>query len=488
MKTIKTITRGLLIFLLLSLSTFAKAQKQSVIIKPNNNIFDFVINNKESLFKENPIIFCGVNISKKPSNNQSNSNTKAINIKQFEAYTAISLLLIFVAIVIMLLIKINRINNSKKELTKKSEESFFDIVERAQESILIINEGILLYANNRFCKLSGYSTNELIGNYFINFVHAESTNNITNKKLLNSNNEIEIKLIHKSKKLLDVLISTGIVTYKEKPSVFIFLKDVTNYNKTLKQLQELKERYKSIFDNSISPSLLLDGQTIVECNNAAVKIYKAKNKEEVIGKTPLFFSPKYQANGKRSDERAQEKITKALENGAISFKWNHKDTSENIINTTVSLSPIKISEKDYLFASLENHSEESKLREALSVCHIKNNAILNNIKKPILIANEYTIIDCNNAAIDFFKAKQKTDIVGKTTLDLSPETQLNNLSSKEMADSIKFFFDNNGNTNFEWLHETFEGDMIYCDIHLSLIDFKNDENIMLCFIKEIFDK
>jgi len=57
-----------------------------------------------------------------------------------------------------------------------------------------------------------------------------------------------------------------------------------------------------------------------------------------------------------------------------------------------------------------------------------------------------------------------------------------------MADSIKFFFDNNGNTNFEWLHETFEGDMIYCDIHLSLIDFKNDENIMLCFIKEIFDK
>jgi len=345
MKTIKTITRGLLIFLLLSLSTFAKAQKQSVIIKPNNNIFDFVINNKESLFKENPIIFCGVNISEKPSNNQSNSNTKAINIKQFEAYTAISLLLIFVAIVIMLLIKINRINNSKKELTKKSEESFFDIVERAQESILIINEGILLYANNRFCKLSGYSTNELIGNYFINFVHAESTNNITNKKLLNSNNEIEIKLIHKSKKLLDVLISTGIVTYKEKPSVFIFLKDVTNYNKTLKQLQELKERYKSIFDNSISPSLLLDGQTIVECNNAAVKIYKAKNKEEVIGKTPLFFSPKYQANGKRSDERAQEKITKALEKGSISFKWNHKDTSENIINTTVSLSPIKISEK-----------------------------------------------------------------------------------------------------------------------------------------------
>ena len=164
MKTIKTITRGLLIFLLLSLSTFANAQKQSVIIRTNNNIFNFVINNKESLFKENPIIFCGVNISEKTSNNQLNSSTKAINIKQFEAYTAISLLLIFVAIVIMLLIKINRISNSKKELTKKSEESFFEIVEQVQEAILIINNGLISYANNRFCKLTGYSTNELIGN------------------------------------------------------------------------------------------------------------------------------------------------------------------------------------------------------------------------------------------------------------------------------------------------------------------------------------
>jgi len=487
MKTIKTITKGLLIFLLLSLSTFANAQKQSVIIRTNNNIFNFVINNKESLFKENPTIFCGVNISEKPSNNQLNSNTKAINIKQFEAYTAISLLLIFVAIVIMLLIKINRISNSKKELTKKSEESFFEIVEQVQEAILIINNGLISYANNRFCKLTGYSTNELIGNDFIKFIDPENANTITTEQLLNNNNELEINIIHKSRKTLHVLITTGIVTYKEKSSVFIFIKDITNYNKTLKKLEELKERYKSIFDNSISPSLLLDGQTIIDCNNAAVKIFNTKNKEEVLGKTAAFFSPKYQANGKRSDARAQEKINKALERGSISFKWNHKDKYENIITAKVSLSSIKLSGKEYLFASLENHSEESTLKEALSVCRIKNNAILNNIKEPVLIANEYTIIDCNNAAIDFFKANQKTDIVGKTTLDLSPETQLNNLSSKEMADSIKFFFDSNGNTNFEWLHKTFEGDMIYCDVHLSLIDFKNDENIMLCFIKQIID-
>ncbi|MDR0219813.1 MAG: response regulator [Lachnospiraceae bacterium] len=62
---------------------------------------------------------------------------------------------------------------------------------------------------------------------------------------------------------------------------------------------------------------------IIDCNEAAVKLYGLKNKQEYIDR---FFEciPEYQPNGVRSDERARQHVTQTFDDGYLNFEWLHR--------------------------------------------------------------------------------------------------------------------------------------------------------------------
>ena len=61
-----------------------------------------------------------------------------------------------------------------------------------------------------------------------------------------------------------------------------------------------------------------------ECNEAAVKLYGFKDKQEYLDRFLTDCSPEYQPCGQRSDEKAAGLVIKAFEEGRCVFDWTHR--------------------------------------------------------------------------------------------------------------------------------------------------------------------
>jgi diguanylate cyclase (GGDEF)-like protein len=63
---------------------------------------------------------------------------------------------------------------------------------------------------------------------------------------------------------------------------------------------------------------------IIDCNEAAVKLYGFKDKQEYIERWLHDCSPEYQPDGQRSDEKMFMFLRKAMDEGSCVFEWLHQ--------------------------------------------------------------------------------------------------------------------------------------------------------------------
>ena len=73
------------------------------------------------------------------------------------------------------------------------------------------------------------------------------------------------------------------------------------FSETLDNYHSQTEKYINFFENSIDEIILFDHNGIIECNSRTSEMFQF-SKEEIIGKLPSYFSPMYQANGRKSQE------------------------------------------------------------------------------------------------------------------------------------------------------------------------------------------
>lgn len=132
--------------------------------------------------------------------------------------------------------------------------------------------------------------------------------------------------------------------------------------------KENKEKFQAIFEESPNAIVIHDGIKTLECNEAAVKMIGAKNKEEIIGVHPAIFSPEFQLDGRLSAEAAQEIDQIALTKGYIKFDWTHKrmDTGE-IFPVEVSLNRINVGGEEVILTIWSDLTELRKAKDDLEL-------------------------------------------------------------------------------------------------------------------------
>ena len=83
---------------------------------------------------------------------------------------------------------------------------------------------------------------------------------------------------------------------------------------------------KRIFESSHMPIVVMDAVTLhyLECNMAAVQIYRQASREETLGKTPLDVSAPEQYDGTPSLEKMRFYVTQALVENTVMFEWRHR--------------------------------------------------------------------------------------------------------------------------------------------------------------------
>jgi len=95
----------------------------------------------------------------------------------------------------------------------------------------------------------------------------------------------------------------------------------------------------------------------------------------------------------------------------------------------------------------------------------------------LMVDKNYKVIECNQKAIKLFKLASKQECIDKFK-ELSPEFQPNGKSSQERIVSLIDETFEKGFNQFEWMHQTLNGEPIPCEIMFVRVKYKDDLTIV----------
>jgi PAS domain S-box-containing protein len=250
-------------------------------------------------------------------------------------------------------------------------------------------EGNVLSWNKSAEKIYGYSSKEIIGKK-ASILYVESNIDefqrvlkiIIQGKVLKN---FETKRRKKDGSIIDVSItfSPQINNEEEISGISVITRDITDQKLTLKKLNESEIKYQTIFENS-GEGFFLMTERFIDVNKKACELFES-SKEEIIGKSPLDFSPEKQSDGVSSEIKAKEYIKKAFKEGIVSFYWQHISKSKDTINTRITLNRIVVKDKNYLIAIMHNMTEVIKYQNKLKV---KTKSLVDKNKKMHQLNND----------------------------------------------------------------------------------------------------
>ncbi|WP_247892585.1 methyl-accepting chemotaxis protein [Azospirillum sp. Sh1] len=94
---------------------------------------------------------------------------------------------------------------------------------------------------------------------------------------------------------------------------------------------------RHIFDSSPDGYMLLHNNVIVDCNDAAVRMFGCGGREELVGHTTDDFDPERQPDGRMSADVGGEIVEAAERDGHHRFEWQHRRKDGTLFHVSVTL-------------------------------------------------------------------------------------------------------------------------------------------------------
>ncbi len=142
--------------------------------------------------------------------------------------------------------------------------------------------------------------------------------------------------------------------------------NITEIKDAQQALKESEAKYRNLFESSMDAILLLDPeQGYIDCNRAALKLFRAKDKSMFLELTPANLSPEYQPGQVPSSEKAQQMIAMALEHGSNFFEWTHKRLDGENFLASVLATRVTIGGRTVLQGTIRDITDFKRSQEAL---------------------------------------------------------------------------------------------------------------------------
>lgn len=144
-----------------------------------------------------------------------------------------------------------------EDTLRESELKHRTLIESIQDGVFIIQDAKLIFANEAFARMFGYTVDELIGMGFQSLVAPEDLDMVTKRYFKRQAGETvpkeyEFRILHKNGSRIAVNMNVGISTYKDKIASMGTVKDITERKQSEEQLKDSLERLRKSFENTVS--------------------------------------------------------------------------------------------------------------------------------------------------------------------------------------------------------------------------------------------
>ena len=149
-------------------------------------------------------------------------------------------------------------------------------------------------------------------------------------------------------------------------TLFFIIYDVlsASFEYRLKASAQMTERMQTMLDSSPLACAIIDEDfNIIEINQRTMELFNIPNPEAFIS-NHLKFSPEQQDCGKPSQEKFQEIVTKAFEDGFATCNWAHINSDGEIIPCEITLKRVFLSEKNMVMHYIHDLREVHALQTA----------------------------------------------------------------------------------------------------------------------------
>jgi PAS domain S-box-containing protein len=147
--------------------------------------------------------------------------------------------------------------------------------------------------------------------------------------------------------------------------------DVTRREEAEDQLRKSEARFRSFFEQSTDPVCLFDGNSVVNCNRAAVQFFHLENANQMVGATIESLSPGKQSNGRLSSKMVRTLLDAALKKGSCRTEWTVMRNDEAKIPVEMSIASIHLEGKNLIFVVFRDITPWKEAQNVLQ--HAKTN-------------------------------------------------------------------------------------------------------------------
>jgi len=150
-----------------------------------------------------------------------------------------------------------------EDALNRSEQKYRSLIERTKDGVIITQNGIIKFVNNRMTEIVGYTANEMIDTSFLDYVYPDERPRILEiyKKRLQGEDIpdiYEMLAFHKNGEAISIETNSGIIAYEGKPATFSFIRDITERKRAETAIRESEEKYRNVISTSPDAIMVLD--------------------------------------------------------------------------------------------------------------------------------------------------------------------------------------------------------------------------------------
>ncbi|MEN6545406.1 MAG: PAS domain S-box protein [Armatimonadia bacterium] len=285
--------------------------------------------------------------------------------------------------------------------------------------------------------------------------------------------DLELNLITaKGRPITSHLISKAIIENGKTVRIVGAGVDITERKQAEQALRDSEERFRTVFETANDAILLMDGETIIDCNGRAVEMFGLNEKAEVIGHTPADFSPASQPDGQDSQAMVRAYHDAARSGTPQRIYWRLERRDGTPIDVEVSLSSLDLKKKTFVQAIVRDITEHKQAEQALRDSEERFRTVFESAYDAILLMDGDTFIDCNAQAVEMYGCTDKNDLIAHTPLDFSPASQPDGQESRPAA--MEHINTALGGTpqRFYWKHLREDGTPFDAEVSLNALALK----------------